>query len=655
MLHYSQCREQAHQEAEEIFRALLPEQGLVVREEQIRLCHEMLSTLLEGKIALCDAGVGIGKTYAYLVAGLLMKKHAAGSLSRSGGPVAVSTSSIALQRAVTQEYLPFLSSVLLEKGIIQSPLKGIVRKGKEHFVCDRRLAFRLEAVKDKKKNKKQREALNSLRLHYDMDMVQNLSGFDRRLVSVPGFCPKDCPAGHFCRYQKYLKRAAGEDITFQICNHNYLLADALHRERGSRPLLADYGALIVDEAHRLPEAARQMFGKSLCRDDVLEISHYLEREHRKMEAKRIREAYARLLASLKTAGAGIKDKDLSGETFACPGQCVPVLKETASFFGKTAGQLKGGVPGWIQNRLEEAAEVLELFGRQEKSCVLYLQEDRDGNPVFHATSREIPGRLCKTLWEKNFPAILTSGTLKAGNGFDRTRQSAGLNGPRPVRECVAESPFSYDRNCLLYLPDVLEEYRKGSRKEAEIIAGQIRSLVRSTCGHTLVLFTSYSLMGSVCRILREDMPFPMVEVWRHAQEEIAEFKTMENAVLFAAGSCWEGVDFPGDMVSSLIIVKLPFAVPDPVSEAEREKYGTLREYIQAIALPDMQKKLRQGFGRAIRTESDTCVVSILDHRAVPGGRYHEDVLCVLPKCKRTGSLKDVEAFIRERKREGYYL
>lgn len=185
---------------------------------------------------------------------------------------------------------------------------------------------------------------------------------------------------------------------------------------------------------------------------------------------------------------------------------------------------------------------------------------------------------------------------------------------------MAESPFAYDENCLLYLPDTLKECQKGSRKEEEMIARQIRLLTRSTCGHTLVLFTSYALMGSVCRILREDMPFPMVEVWRHAQEEIAAFKTMENAVLFAVGSCWEGVDFPGDMVSSLIIVKLPFSVPNPISEAEKENYGTLREYIRAIALPDMQKKLRQGFGRAIRTEQDTCVVSILDHRAVPGGR-----------------------------------
>ena len=124
-----------------------------------------------------------------------------------------------------------------------------------------------------------------------------------------------------------------------------------------------------------------------------------------------------------------------------------------------------------------------------------------------------------------------------------------------------------------------------------MVANHIHSLICSTYGHTLVLFTSYTLMGSVYQILRDSLPFPMVEVWRHSQEEILRFKTMENGVLFAAGSCWEGVDFPGDMVSSLIIVKLPFAVPDPISEAEKETYDSLETYIQSIIVPDMQKKL----------------------------------------------------------------
>ena len=117
----------------------------------------------------------------------------------------------------------------------------------------------------------------------------------------------------------------------------------------------------------------------------------------------------------------------------------------------------------------------------------------------------------------------------------------------------------------------------------------------------------------------------------------------------------QGVDFPGDMVSSLIIVKLPFAVPDPISEAQKKEYASLKDYIQAVIVPDMQKKLRQGFGRALRTETDTCVVSILDERAGEGGRYHEEVMCALPSCKMAKDIKDVQHFIRNRKGVEYYL
>lgn len=126
MFYKVEYQKRAHQEVEKIFRVLLPEQGLAVREEQIRLCHEMLDTLLGERIALCDAGVGIGKTYAYLVACVLLRKYS--MLTGRGNPleqrpVVVSTSSIALQKAIVTEYIPFLSRVLLEQGMIQSPLR----------------------------------------------------------------------------------------------------------------------------------------------------------------------------------------------------------------------------------------------------------------------------------------------------------------------------------------------------------------------------------------------------------------------------------------------------------------------------------------------------------------------------------------------------
>ena len=657
MFYKVEYQKRAHQEVEKIFRVLLPEQGLAVREEQIRLCHEMLDTLLGERIALCDAGVGIGKTYAYLVACVLMRKYSIlmerNSLPKQH-PVVVSTSSIALQKAILSEYVPFLSRVLVEQGIIQTPLRAVVRKGKEHFVCDNRLEQRIEAIRYKQKNAVQREALLSLRKHYDMDIVKDLSGFDRRLVCVPKFCPRECPGRQMCRYQRYLEESKKQDVFLQICNHNYLLADAFHRREEYKPLLADYRALVVDEAHKLPEAARQMFGKNLCMDDIREIAYYLEREHQNVEARTLKTGMYSIFTIIREShmfSHGIK------ENFQLTGECEFCLWEGIQMIERMMEQLKGVVPKWVLNRLQEAKEVLECFLQKNSKYVLHLRMDKEKIPVLCAASREIPQLLREMLWDREqaLSVILTSGTLKAGKGFARTLQMTGLEGRTDVQSYVAESPFAYEENCLLYLPKTLRKCKRGSREEVEMVAGQIHSLICSTYGHTLVLFTSYTLMGSVYQILRDGIPFPMVEVWIHSQEEILRFKTMENAVLFAAGSCWEGVDFPGDMVSSLIIVKLPFAVPDPISEAEKETYESLEDYIQAIIVPDMQKKLRQGFGRAIRTETDTCVVSILDFRAVKGGKYHEDVMCALPPCQMAEELREVQDFIRSRKGVEYYL
>ncbi len=215
---------------------------------------------------------------------------------------------------------------------------------------------------------------------------------------------------------------------------------------------------------------------------------------------------------------------------------------------------------------------------------------------------------------------------------------------------------------IMYLPKVYRGKKRRTQrkysleqKQIRLVADQIEMLIQATNGHTLVLFTSYTMMGSVYRVLRGKTNVPILRVWKDSQRVIREFKDQKNAVLFAAGSCWEGVDFPGDMVSSLILVRLPFPVPDPMREAEREKYDSLQEYIHQIIVPDMQLKLRQGFGRAIRTETDTCVVSILDGRAAPGGRYHQAVLEALPECRMTEQIADVEQFIRERKGIEYYM
>ena len=644
-------KEQAHGEIERIFRILLPQNGLAVREEQITLCHAMLDTLLKNNIALCDAGVGIGKTYAYLTACILLKKFAPHGPAGSQ-PVVVSTSSVALQDAVIGEYIPFLSRIFLENHIIQKPIRAMIRKGKERFVCDARLSQRLAAVQEKQKNAGQRKALFSLRTYYDLDAVTGLSGFDRRQVCVPKVCPKECLLRSSCRYHQYLKEARSAEIFVQICNHNYLLADAAHRLQEMRPLLNDYRALVIDEAHKLPDAARQMYGQSLSAEDFSELCTLLEKEKYILAAQRLKEKFTALMGAMYR---GELLEEAQRTAFVLTADREAALRDCLSLLRQTQKQLAPHLPRWITYRLGTTEQALNLFYTCDKRYILYIQYSRDGSPSLCAASREMPEQLRRALWLKGIPAILTSGTLMAGGSFDRTRQLMGLSANKRLDDFIAVSPFNYRENCLLYIPDGLPRAQMGSEKEAKCLAEQICRLVEATHGHTLVLFTSYSLMGAVYNQVKDRLSFPLMEVWRHSQEVIHQFKQAQNAVLFAAGSCWEGVDFPGDMVSSLIIVRLPFPVPDPLSEAEREQYPTLQDYIRAVIIPDMQVKLRQGFGRAIRTETDTCVVSILDHRAAPGERYHKAVLETLPNLRLTRKIEDVEDFIRAKKGPDYFM
>ena len=208
-------KQKAHALIDHIFTDLLPAQGMAERPEQLKLSHRMLDTMLEGGIALCDAGTGIGKTYAYLVAAVAADIRM-GACHR---PILISTSSIALQNAVQNEYLPLLSCALMADSVIDQPIKAIIRKGKSHYVCDARLCKRLRQVNFQKKDPKAAEALRSLRERLDMDGAQHLSGYDRERVCVPSFC--DCDDLD-CRYQRFLKRCDTDRHIFQICNHNLL-------------------------------------------------------------------------------------------------------------------------------------------------------------------------------------------------------------------------------------------------------------------------------------------------------------------------------------------------------------------------------------------------------------------------------------------------
>ena len=631
---------ESHRMVEQIFREILPRRGMAVREEQIALCHEVLDTLYNKEISLCEAGVGIGKTLAYLVACILWQMHRPNQLKM---PVVISTSSVALQDAILNEYLPDLSAVLLAEGIITKPITAVVRKGKERFVCDARLAERQAKAISKGSRKK-----GSLRMAenvLDLDHIPGLSRYDRCRICVPQSCPRDCFLRLDCRYQQYLRDSRKPDI--QICNHNYLLANASHRLEERPLLLRQYQALVVDEAHKLPDAARQMYTETLSAQDMDDLCSLLQQAHFKGLSKRLRTVFLTLSISCAPSFAMTKRKisipfSLTPFRQAAIADCINLLQYIGS---------QPDMPHYLQYRLAETESLLRLFLLDVPTRILYLEFSADGQLTFCAASNRVPQLLRSALWNTREPTILTSGTLTAAGDFDHTKQLLGLAAYAPLRHFRAESPFNYRKKCLLYIP----ARRAAAVPENQYLADQIVRLTVACHGHALVLFTSYRQMRNVYDALGGRLTFPVFQAGRGQNRSIQQFRQSGNGVLFAAGSCWEGIDFPGDMVSLLIIVKLPFPIPDPVSNYERQQYPNLRDYINAEVIPEMQKKLRQGFGRAIRTEQDSCVVAILDERAGIGGKYHDAALAALPSCPTTEKIEDVQQFIREQKRPDYFL
>ena len=631
--------EKAHEEIDYIFKTLLPQRGMAERPEQIRLCHSILDAMLDGSIALCDAGTGIGKTFAYLTAGILHGKCRAAE-GKPQRPILISTSSIALQSAIQKEYLPLLSSVLLSEGLISAPIEAVIRKGKAHYACDARLERRVRQVEGSHKNPAARQALHTAWHVLDLDQLSGMSSYDRERICVPKRC--NCRRKD-CRYRCFLDACQSGQYTVQICNHNLLLADLIHRSQKKKSILPDSAAIIIDEAHKLPETARQMFGVTLNAQDFAELIRSLHVERYVLAAELLSEAVEPLAEKLSLPveeGAGFDAYQMFLER---PHQVLTVI----------CRQLEGLLTREAWRLLSAVASTVSLFYLGNPEMIFYAADDDHGGSMLCGTVSELAAQLQATLWRQEQPIVLTSGTLAVGKDFSRFRTATGLTGERPVTETVCPSPFDYQHNCLLYLPtdpiplDAADYYDR--------LAAQIRQLAAASHGHALVLFTSYLAMSAVKeRLQAAALPYPVFTMGRRPARTLAAFRAATGSILLATGAAWEGLDFAGDGVSLLIIPRLPFAYPDAVKEKEREDYPNLREFLRSVVVPEMQIKLRQGFGRAIRTETDTCAVAMLDPRAARGRRYFQSMVEALPEMPVTGSLRAVEQFYRDRKGAGYF-
>jgi ATP-dependent DNA helicase DinG len=595
-------------------------------------------------------------------------------------PIVIATSSIALQKAILTEYIPALSQILMNYGIIRMPITAVLRKGREHYVCERNLRSCLSF----EQNSGTKQALKKLlapKAPIDIAEIEGLDRFTKGKIAVPDKCTYGCPHRDTCSYLRFREHAASPDIDIQVLNHNYFLADLKLREKGDkRVLIPNYQTVIIDEAHKFLSAARTMFGSELSsvtlpdiKDTIFSLTFKSESAQKlaRKTAKKLSDESKRLFKGLEELSRDEQtDDEATRFTAVIDGDGHRHLRNLrniadtlyellASESVSTNGEGKKSDLLW---ELASAREQLASLARHDDHICWLEHPDLNITPGIEqeirlcAIPKDLDARLLADLWNRGIPTILTSGTLSAGGDFSHIKRMLGLEklGHR-LTETSKPSPFNYRENALLYISESVPFPDQSNRAYIAAVADETEKLIRASHGHAAVLFTSYKAMDMVWeQLMKRGLPFPLHRLDKGGVREIEKFKQSGNGVLFASGALWEGIDIPGDTLSMLIIVKLPFQVPDPIGEYEQTLYRDMFEYKSKLVVPEMLIKLKQGFGRLIRTERDTGCVAILDSRAASGGAYRERVLTALPDCRLTADIAEVTGFMDEKKPPEYF-
>lgn len=647
-----------------IFYDILPGCGLVLRENQMSISLMMLEAMENKKVALCEAGVGTGKTHAYLLAAVVYRLF-----HKERRPVVISTSTIALQKALTEEYIPQISEILQGHRMIERPLHCVVRKGKNHYACDSRVKTYLSSVKNNNRPEDQ-ELITILTALFvgacspDLDGLP-VTNYVKERICVKR-CQNTCEFFSMCRYCTFLRRSGERSVDFQIVNHNLVLADVLSRKDGRNRLLPEYGILIFDEAHKLPEAARQMYG--ICFENVdleraaASIYRAVANRPEKKEAVRLCEEMLELNAAFfenienfaeVQCTHGYVEGVFASSALLSLKALSAVIKSLSMLF-YTADR-RNTVYRNISGRLEQKRKILALLS-DHAGLICWLEYTKMTACRLCALPKQLDFLLYEDLWGNGNPYLLTSATLSVGGDFGHFMHQTGIDllNQKRILTVSKASPFDYENHALLYLPGDMPFPNARKKIYIEAIVKKLEELTRQSYGHMLVLFTSYRMMEIVYQELSERIKdFPLFCMGKGRLEAIRQFRRSGNGILLASDSAGEGIDLAGDILSSLVVIKLPFPAPDPVLEYKKSLYKDFKDYLTEVIVPEMLMKLRQWIGRGIRRETDTCVISILDCRA--NGRYRDDILAALPHMPVTDRMEDVGIFIRRNKPDDYFM
>lgn len=634
-------------------------EGYRVRPGQRQVAEAVERILGEDGSLLCEAGTGIGKTFAYLVPAIL-----------SGRRVVISTATKNLQDQIAHRDLPLVQEVL------GTEVPVAVMKGLGNYLCRRRykeFLLSTEAMRP--------AYASNLRLLGswvgktevgDLSELASLSDHanERRYVasSSETRVGSTCPYYDEC-FVTEMKRHA-ESAQIVIVNHHLFFADLAMRGPHPGRVLPDYDAVILDEAHQIEDTAAIFFGMRLSRTQMnrtfSEIARLLARQAKlavrtKGEFPLLQAAHAASERFFSAVSGGssprrvLSSRDWKSQIASRGVELDVALSDLGALLQLLADStdddqlLREGL-AQAKRRSEQLCETLRKLQEDDDKRVRWT-ETVDGKTSVNSTPVDLSQTLRERLFESVPAVVLLSATLSTGakegkSGFSFLRSRLGIGDEVDVEELSVPSPFSFASHCALYLPRDLPP--PGAADFLDKAAERIAELVEMVEGGAFVLTTSLSTMKGLHERLarRLSARLLLIQGERPKDALISTFRANGAAVLVATSSFWEGVDVPGEALRLVVLEKVPFSVPtDPVFQARgRALEESGKSAFAHLALPGAALALKQGFGRLIRRETDVGIVALLDER-VHTKSYGQALLSALPPARRTSELGELREFV----------